>query len=279
MRHALFAMAIIVAALFAGCDDESTPVSVEKIDTLVSVNSPCEDREAEEIALALARTDLAPQWLYDRIHNDLANIRAKFADSVPGVQVIYDAYRTFNGFDLWFDTSVNLNDSVWRHTVDSTLAYHGARVTGDFAPIVPELFFCYSDKRHYPWPYLNAFVSLPGLKYLENWIAHFDGSDMFVWRDHSTFKYFFIEGFGDCPSGCFSYRYSYFLAHDGQYNHVETVPEDSISGGETVDRPWFDTLRIAQCQKRSIAYWNADSGWVQLPDEVISSCIDPIVSP
>jgi hypothetical protein len=150
------------------------------------------DPEAEFLAMTLTGQLRAPDEEYERIHRDLALIRAV----CPGVADIKDRreYRPDQILvrlvsDVPHDDYDALN-TFYQVVDDKTYRY----VTG-----LHLLTFCDNINIPFVVPEYEAF---PDVQYAEpNW-AFGDGDNITVTPDGTTYRYEIVHGYGDCMSGC-----------------------------------------------------------------------------
>jgi hypothetical protein len=97
---------LILVLLALGCSERRPLYPIEDGLPMI-LHDPFEDQEAEEFALELSASLIAPEPLYNRLHRDLAAIRTTWGDSLPIVM-----QRTFNFRYVPGEVVIFLHDEI-----------------------------------------------------------------------------------------------------------------------------------------------------------------------
>jgi len=256
---------IIGGALQLHCSSDDPPPSAPQLqpglfDTLPDLSvTPMPDGEAEAVAVSLSRTLVAPVDLYERIHDDLALMRRTFRDSVPYVDFYFKPYLAPGRFLARFDSAVLLDtvgptyplfdslNSMLR--LDTIVAshfsdWHSFRFHGRLNPV--RLIELYSR--------VDGFLNIE----IDSYWTIEEGDEVYLYPAGEEFKYFFVHGWGDCPSGCFFKRIYYISSRDSSAVYVGNYllyPSDS----NTVEPAWLDTFFMARDTIYYGITWTPDS--------------------
>lgn len=220
---------ILLLALFVSGCKNSPPTKAS--DKPVILNTPRENKEAEEAALWLSDSLIAPDNLYNAILRDLAAIRAEYSDSIPQVNITFvppwvtgeiiigvtdeAAQRIRNG---QYNDLDSLNSVFGLSEMDTTLLRLGNFVVLSF------------KGRFHPKRLAEVYEHVPSVVYAEPNRIGGDFSNVYPWFFNSGLTYLFREGEGDCPSGCIFSCYWYFRVTPSGIEYVGTWCTSSGSG-------------------------------------------------
>jgi len=175
------------------------------------------DREAEEAALWLSGELIAPQGLYETIHDDLTAIRTEYSAIVP-----YE-YGAPIEFRPWWLSSVlvvyvspELHDSIVTHAPNPLDSLNTGMHAVSMDPFHPpwsslgwETIIRFAGRKH-PQRLAEMYRAVPGVN-----LAGVDGpigdySNVYPQHIPDGMAYLFRHGMGDCPAGCEISDFFYF---------------------------------------------------------------------
>lgn len=204
--------------------------------------TPQEDEEAELIALFLSGEIVAPQALYNRVHNDLAAIRSQYGNEFPSIRQISfrppwvpgsiiigfnksTAEKIKNGeYHAWDE----LNNKYQVTEMDTIYFLSGSAAVA-----------IHCKGRLHPLRLMEVYRNLPGKTYIEPNGYVGDSPNIYSRQTQNGITYLFRHGWGDCPSGCIYSEYWYF-SFDGENPQFigNWKPHES-----STQPPWWDDAK------------------------------------
>ena len=185
-------------------------------------NSPRPDPEAEHMALLLTRQLVAPQEVYDQVHNDLQAIREVFGDERTGNdrplhEVTFWAPWVPGELLLQLDPeSLELaRQGLYTHWNDLNNALRIEDI--EVSPVINSVRLIFLVQLH-PCEAANWYLSLPGVIFAGPNGRGGDAPNIFPRFLEPGFSYVFREAWEDCPAGCINSDYWYFQKLNGEYN-------------------------------------------------------------
>jgi len=261
-RTLLVAICMIASAILLSCNSDQPlkPTAIPPANQPPDLSvTPMPNEEAEIAALVLSRELVAPKWLYNRIKTDLEVIRSTFQDSIPAVNI------KFRSFFRPSSLGMQLDATVFFDTVSG-----GGRIF-DSLNRVYRLDTCYRmfddfygltfEGRLNSARLVDIYAGIPG-EYIV-WSPNSGPGDhpaLLIWPEGLTFKYFFRDAWGDCPSGCMSSEIFYFTATGGTITFRESYLSDRSNSDPRP--PWWDTALMAYDTIFYDNIWYADSNQV-----------------
>ncbi len=256
-KSALFFGIVFSALLFPSCGDYgNAPTPTDRTQWIKDqlAQTPREDVEAEQAALWYSNELVAPEWLYQKFHNDLQRIRANdwgisqvrtihFFSNVPISQIL-----------VRFDSSsiVQLRRGEYRawDSVNALLRVNDIDTLAlQLAPTVKLTFEGIANGDSLA----NSYRGLPGVTSAGPDILGGDDSNVYPWLRGEKRTYLFREGSEDCPSGCLVSEYWYFRVTDEKVEYVghayRNFPE------QIWQRPdWWGEAFVARCMFESLGH-------------------------
>lgn len=256
MRFALPTLILtgLVVVLVSNCGKQGPTAPIVLRDTLQYVETPTEDFEAETAAYFLSGTRLAPQYLYDKIHAELALIRLQH-DSVPGVSVSYRPYARHSYLFLLFDSVIT--DSIRSGEYDGWDSLNSLYKLDSFVISRGYVKMNFEGVQN-PLVLFDSYRNLPGLWRISTSGSFGDWPVLVMRKDSEDIKYFFREAWGDCPAGCICSRFSYFTVSDSQatFHGSFTNP---LCGGPNIPPVWADSAWQAYYSYAQYLAWSHDT--------------------
>ena len=252
MRQILPALVIALTVILCLDCGPETPVqpTIPKEPDLSS--TPMANEEAEIAAMVLSHKLVAPLPLYGRIADDLRRIRGRYQDSFPTVNLPlmkpWVPSQILLGVDttVFFDTAspgykrfdslciaYRLDSSRWSIYGEGSLIFEGRLNSARL---------------------VDMFAGLPGMCYVSvNGYFNWEHAEAYIFPDGPTFKYFFQDGWGDCPAGCIVKRTSYFSTDRYSVAYRGTYISDAGSPPR-----WMDTLELAIDTMNDYRSWRSE---------------------
>lgn len=209
-------IAAAAAFLIAGCDG-SDLVKVSRD------NTETETQDNEEAALAalwLSGEVTAPQDLYETIRDDLAAIRAAYPYPGGDVNTSIEFQEPWVPSMLLINFTPEAKERIRAGTYTEFYAlnddYEATRLDTTWTFMwdygSAALHF---DGRRNPIALGAVYAALDGVNWAEPNGYIGDWSNVYPWRIEHGMSYLFREGSGDCPAGCISSIFWYFLVPEG----------------------------------------------------------------
>jgi hypothetical protein len=252
-------LAIALGLFVASCEEKAvSPTVPQGPDFSVT---PMENEEAELAAYYLTKSLIAPIPVYNRIRDDLALIRKVWQDSIEQVNIKFRAPYGPSLLIIWVNPSTydSMKAGDYHHW-DSLNAYYRLDSVSfrwrhaDHAEIILRF-----QGRLNSQILLYNYSGLPGFQYITLAPTTVgDNPNLYIYKKGSSLKYFFRNGYDDCPVGCLSAEYFYFTIENGEarlidkyfriypYNDLNPIP------------PWADTVRQLMTEYGEIDLWYAD---------------------
>ncbi|MCJ7497860.1 MAG: hypothetical protein MUO78_06970 [candidate division Zixibacteria bacterium] len=173
--------------------------------------TPRMNREAEEAALWLSDSLIAPEGLYFKILHHLERIRAEYSDSIPQVDI--------NFWPPWMTNKLILMITEEAKDQIRTGQYHDLDSLNNvfhFVSMDTSLFRWISivvlsfEGRFHPERLAEVYEKISSVIYGEPNSFLGDWSNVYPWYSDNGLTYLFREAWGDCLSGCIYSRYWYF---------------------------------------------------------------------
>ena len=243
-------LAIVTCSVFLfGCGDCECPTQTTQ-PTDSWLNTPRENREAEEAALWLSGELVAPDFLYRALKSDLDAIRGEYVDSISHLSV---------EFKCWWIPSIILIEvteglrtkilAKEANLVDSLNTQFRATHMDTFRLNVGYYTVVYFKGRLHPQRLAEIYAQYDDVTYADcdTWIG--DWSNVYPWQRGDTLTYLFRYGMGDCPVGCSPNQFWYFRRiHDeteylGVYDTRDGVPHPEWWNEATVAYEEFRNYR------------------------------------
>lgn len=242
MTRAMTSVFAAVLVSLCACSDNPCTPPVEEADPLADfkallAQTPRPDREAEEMALWISGDLVAPESLYTRLRDGLADLRYSYVPRVPELGLIrfISPYQT-SSLTLKFDSTAAqrfLNDSYddW-DSLNSLLPLDTVLIVfnGDFLywRWVVLLF----EGRLNPEKLTEMYSELPGVELSDPSGYAGDRSNLYPWIVADRLTFLLCYGWGDCPAGCIYSRFWYFKETAngfelvGEFTHREQEPPE-----------------------------------------------------
>ncbi|MGB7062909.1 MAG: hypothetical protein WBF13_11230 [Candidatus Zixiibacteriota bacterium] len=186
-------------------DTEKPPIDI----------TPKENQEAELIALCLSGELIAPDSLYDDVLDDLTAIRAEFGDTIQALNAIefWPPWRV-SYLLMAFDESAAqlIADGEYHAWEELNEYYHVTEIKIGGSGLVSLVF----DGRLNPCCLAEEYEALPGVIYVEPNFGDGDGPNVYAREATDGLTYLFRNAWGDCPSGCTSNEYWYFIFEENE---------------------------------------------------------------
>ncbi|NIN01462.1 MAG: hypothetical protein GTO24_26225 [candidate division Zixibacteria bacterium] len=234
---------ILLFCLIFNCSKSTRNENDEVIKEPPPVSStPKDNEEAELMALCLSGELVAPDSLYDRILNDLADIRASFGDTIEAVTLIefrapWVAGCVMIGFD---DTTFQQILDGQYHAWDTlneqyqVIQMHTMPIGGSGAVLL-----IFAGRLH-PRRLAEIYAPLPGVRTTHPNGIIGDCPNVYARDTEDELTYLFRNAWGDCPSGCIYSEYCYFVFEGAQPRLVGHWP--AYQGVEAPD--WWEEARL-----------------------------------
>jgi len=235
-----------VASLGIACSDDPAVPGGPAPDPLDQ--TPRNDSEAEAIALGFSGELVAPQDLYEEVHQGLARVRLWHSNAIPELEQIH--YRPcWTPGELYGTLTEEATDEYQAGTFTEWNALNTElRVqqietrTYSFDPEQIR-FHLYFEGRLHPERLAEMYEALASVEEASNGVICFDGSALYPRIIDGGISYLFRRGYGDCVAGCAYSEFWYFKVFDGiSVEYVghwdpQTEPEPA----------WWDEARTAWC--------------------------------
>jgi len=201
---------LLLALIIFSCKRSTSPI-IKPPDNPDEWETPRANREAEEAALWLSDSLIAPEYLYNKILYLLAAIREKYGEEIPQVQITFTPpWVTSQLLLVLTEEAIQqirageyhnldyLNSALRLTSMDTTLLRAG--------PIVLLIF----EGRLHPKRLAELYEPVPSVIYAGPNQRGGDRSNVYPWIIGGGLSYLFREAWGDCPSGCIYSCYWYF---------------------------------------------------------------------
>lgn len=234
---------ILLFSLIFNCSKSTRNESDEVVNEPPPVSStPKDNEEAELIALCLSGELVAPDSLYDRILNDLADIRASFGDTIEAVSQIQFAPRWGAGsLIIGFDTSAvrEIRAGEYHAWDDLNQQYQVTSIDTSVMDWIGIVFLIFDGRLH-PGRLAEIYAVLPGVWATDPSCSRGDRPNVYARDTEDGLTYLFRNAWGDCPSGCIYSEYWYFVFEGAEPRLVGYWP--AYQGVEAPD--WWEEARL-----------------------------------
>lgn len=164
--------------------------------------------EAKKIALFLSDNMTPPEDLSNSVLNELSLIRETYGSFYNQAYITYSPDVEISTFILLFDTAtfqqvLSGNYHAWDE-LNST--YNISEISHDSNYVILRS----SDDFLNPYRLIELYSGLPGVAVAEPNYLCGDGPYIHVNSTENGRTYLFVNGWGDCPSGCIIHTYYYF---------------------------------------------------------------------
>jgi hypothetical protein len=236
----LFLLAVVMVLASCGNGDDVTGGSRPHHDANIN-DTPRDDGEAEEAALWLSGDLVAPQDLYDTIHDDLAAIRGEYRPTIPS------AANAFIAPCVVTELIVLPDDETWNkirngepNAVDSlNTVFHATSLD---SLVVSRTYAVIGFKgRLHPERLADIYAAQAGVVNAQPNGRCCDWSNVYPWERDGVMTYLFRNGYGDCPAGCINSDFWYFRRHNGQTEFVGTYSTEN----DPSPPAWWDEAKVA----------------------------------
>lgn len=224
------------------CDDDQQPYGLDE--------TPRSDYEAEVIALCLSGELIAPEDLYQKVHNDLVYIRSTYGRMhrwLNSIHLIPPWVPSMICIKFNFSTGGQVESGTY-HAWDSLNTALGVTEIDQFFPGNPQWWKLYFSGRKHPRRLADLYRDLPGVLVTEKTSIVYTFYNLFpkndCFRDDVTVSYLFGRGEGDCYAGCIFGEYWYFISDgfgvrfEGHWN----IYDPPGSGEDYLERPGDEEL-------------------------------------
>jgi len=235
----LFCLTIFLCLILANYDERSPVRSNSDLNS-----TPMENEEAELAALWLSGELVAPEYLYNKIRDDLDLIRSTWQDSVSEVEIIFNpywqsSYLSFGFYQNTYDSILSGDYHAWDSLNE---VYHVNNMS--FIDEITHVSLHFEGKLN-PIVLVDIYAGLPGTRYIHSGATVGDYPMLLIFNARGKLKYFFRNAWGDCPAGCIYSTYNYFEVVDDSAIHrgawYPETPEDYDNAPI-----WFDTVLMAR---------------------------------
>lgn len=245
IRKPLTGILVLLAVLVAACTDveESiTGIPAGKTSDHIPLAARS-DYEAEMIALCLSDELIAPQDIYDWVHEDLSYIRSQYGDD-------YELLNTIHFIPPWVPSMILIKFDILNgakvangtyHAWDSLNAALGAHHWERLFPSMDQWWKLYFSGIMHPKRLVELYSPLPSVIYAEPSTIVYTFHNVFPCfkcnEGSNQITYAFGRGRGDCYAGCLFDEYWYFVSDGtkvhfiGHWDHFEkpVIYEDRIT--------------------------------------------------
>jgi hypothetical protein len=175
-----------------------------------------ENEEAELIALCLSGNISAPDTLYNRLLEDLTNIRSSYGDMFTQVNAIrFRAPWVPSCIIIGFEPGTSQLVANRQYNAWDKLNEQYQVTEIDLSSIKYDWVLLRFKGRLHPRRLSELYSKLSGVRYAEPNFIIGDSSNIYPRQTTiSGLTYLFRNGWGDCFSGCISNEYWYFVAHE-----------------------------------------------------------------
>ncbi|MFH2054322.1 MAG: hypothetical protein ABIJ61_00050 [bacterium] len=245
---------LILAALLllsVACSEENKPTDPGDLDPFADLNSmldqtPRADEEAEVLALWLTGSLVAPESTYQRVHDDLNEIRNLWSDSITEVGEINFSCPFSPGiiqFDMSDSAIQQLRLGTFRE-FDSLNALYRVRTidsTRWWALGRTALFF---EGRLYTDSVIAIYSSVPGLSNVYGGAASRRWTNVYLWRSAAEMNYLFCNlleefcYFPECEAD-----FWYFRSSMAEVELVEAYHFDGVFDTGLLPEWWRDAIQ------------------------------------
>lgn len=207
-----FGVTIAFLAACVGCSGRSTNPEDNK--TEPTIHDPFENEEAELLALVMSGELCAPRDMYEHVHQDLAQIRSEWGETIPQLQTVVHSPQ-------WDPTGIllDVNEATYREIENGQYTAWDS-VNALFEVDTITLWQLLHGIAYYAGigfgGYLNsrltfdAYVTLPGVIEVSSSTRMGDGPNIYGAVHDWGRAYLFRAAGGDCFSGCIDNRFWYF---------------------------------------------------------------------
>lgn len=175
-------------------------------------STPRINQEAEEAALWLSDSLIAPEGLYNTILDDLATIRAKYGEDISEVNITFTPpWVTSQLLVMVTDQAKEQIRKGQYHDLDSLNS--ALRLMTPLTSVSEDNWiFLFFEGRLNPERLAELYEEVKSVVYAEpNYIGIYgDWSNVYPWFYKNGMTYLFGEGWGDYPSGFINNCYFYF---------------------------------------------------------------------
>lgn len=236
-RLALVFLFIILVLLMFAC--KGTVKSPTQPIRSVVWETPRENREAEEAALWLSDSLVAPENLYNAILNDLATIRAKYGEDISEVQITFAPPWVISQIIVGVSDEAKAQIFAGNYhdldSLNSALRYTGETIRS--VGLGNSILLSFKGRLN-PERLAELYKKVKSVVWAEpNWF-YGDWSNVYPCGSMDGRGYLFREAWGDCPSGCTENCLFYFK--------VESSVIEYVGGWCTMVGPepdWFSEVK------------------------------------
>jgi hypothetical protein len=218
-RMILTTLLLFLTLLLFGCKG-SVKSPTRPPDKPPEWETPRENREAEEAALWLSDSLVAPEWLYNAILNDLAAIRAEYRDSIPQVNITF--IPPWVSGKIWVSVTDEAKEKIRRgqyHELDSlNSVFHLTEIDTSFR--IGNFVYLTFEGRFHPERLAELYKQVSSIDYAGASRLIGDWSNVYPWVTLNGLSYLFREGWGDCPAGCIQSCYWYFKVTSSGIDYI-----------------------------------------------------------
>ena len=219
----------LISLLVLDCSSRSNPTGPDDS----GWPTPRANKEAEEAALWLSDSLIAPEWLYQDILIHLAVIRTLYGDSIQKV-------REIEFVPPWSSNSISLKVTEQAreqirageyHDLDLlNFAFHHVSTDTILLGWLGYIYLSFEGRLN-PERLAELYSEVPSVLYASQ-ASHRIGDypNIYPWFSDNGVTYLLRDAWGDCPSGCIYSIYWYFKAADSGIEYIgfwdpQTQPE------------------------------------------------------
>jgi hypothetical protein len=222
----ILVLAVVLLCLFNSCS-KSTKNETKYPDPVSPPieGTPKENEEAELMAICLSGELIAPDSLYEQIVTDLEAIRSQFGDSIEMVNKIkfMPTWWMPNCLLINFDDTTGEKILLGEYDAwdELNLMYKVTQIKT--RPVIPGFGCLVSlsfEGRFHPCHLAEQYRVLPGVMFAEPNGIEGDGSNVYARQIGNDITYLFRLAYGDCPAGCISSEFWYFVFNQGEPEYL-----------------------------------------------------------
>jgi hypothetical protein len=218
------------------------------------IHEPWEDEEAEVLALLMSGEICAPRDLYERVRQDLADIRGLWGDSILQlVQITFDPPYTPGYLSIGADEATHAAMRNGTYTAWDSL--NDLYWINNIAVRDPLSVGLYSSARVNPRLLARVYEDLPGLRWALPGGGGTDRPNIYGYVHESGPSYLFRNAWGDCPSGCISSHFWYFQSENGKIR----FQGDWFPHGDMPEPEWWAEAEKSMILFSGDDFWTSDS--------------------